>query len=140
MKKKFPCFCQLSLLAFPISVIKKYLICRKSSFHALILSNIFLKRYRHPLSCSSQHPWNPKHNKVDIFAKPTFQEVSQCYRTHTHIKIFLIYKLLILNQKTALVVTVTIYWTLAPGCFKFAVTLSLTFRILYFQKWKVLLQ
>ena len=31
--------------------------------------------------------WNPKQNKVDILAKPAFQEVTQCHRTQTLYKI-----------------------------------------------------
>ena len=54
---------------------------------ALILFNIFLRKYRRPLSSCSQHSWNRKQNKVGVFAKPTLQDVTQCYRTQTHYKI-----------------------------------------------------
>ena len=73
-----PCFFQLLLEAFPISAaVKKCLICKKVNFYSIISFNIFLWKYHHALSSCSQHTWNPKQNKVDVFAKPTFQEPFQ---------------------------------------------------------------
>ena len=81
-----PCFVHLSLEAFPISAIRKCLICRKSTFSHLFIQ-FFLWKNRHALPSCSQHPWNPNEIKVDIIAKPTFQEVTQCHRTQTLYKI-----------------------------------------------------
>ena len=72
----------LSMLeAFPISALKKRLICRKSTFSPLF--NIFLWKYCHALCSYSQSLWYPKYNKIDIITKPILQEVTQCHRTHS---------------------------------------------------------
>ena len=73
----------LFLPAFPNSAIKSAWFAEDQPFHALLLISIFLKKYHHPLSSCSQHPWNPKQNKADIFTNPTFQEVTQYYCAHT---------------------------------------------------------
>ena len=82
-----PCFVHLSLEAFPISAIRKCLICRKSTFSHLFIQ-FFLWKYCHTLPFCSQLPWNPNYIKVDIMAKPTFQEVTQFHRTQTLYKIW----------------------------------------------------
>ena len=35
-------------------------------------------KYSHVLLSCFQQPWHPKQNKVDIFVKSTFQEITQC--------------------------------------------------------------
>ena len=70
---------------FPISAIKKWLVCRKPTFSRLL--NIFLTKYHHPLPSSFQHPWNPKQNKAYIFPKPTFQKITHCHQIQTLWKI-----------------------------------------------------
>ena len=63
---------------------------QKINLFSLILFNIFMRKSHHPLLYCSQHPWNPKQNKVHIFAKSVFQEVTQCHCTQTLYKIYII--------------------------------------------------
>ena len=57
---------------------------QKINLSTLIWFNSFLKKYRHALSSCSQHPWHPKQNKDDNFARSKFQDITQCYSTQTH--------------------------------------------------------
>ena len=56
---------------------------QKINLFKLILINIFLRKYIHSLPFCLQHSWNPKKNKVYIFAKPAFQEATQCHHLVT---------------------------------------------------------
>ena len=81
-----PCFVHLSLEAFPISAIRKCLICRKSTFSHLFYS-IFSFEIPSCIAFLLPAPLKSNEIKVDIIAKPTFQEVTQCHRTQTLYKI-----------------------------------------------------
>ena len=75
---------------FPHFGFKEVLDLHKINFFILILFSVFLRKYCHPLPSCSQHHINQKQNKVYIFAKPTFQEVTQCHHTNTLLIFFLI--------------------------------------------------
>ena len=54
-------------------------------FHTYLIQQ-FSQKNTLMLSSCSQHPLNPKQNNTDIFAKPAFHEITQCYCTQTHYK------------------------------------------------------
>ena len=78
-----PCFVHLSLEDFPISAIRKGLICRKSTFSHMFYSTFF---FENTVMYYLLAP-NTLEIQTDIIAKPTFQEVTQCHYTWTLYKI-----------------------------------------------------
>ena len=92
-----PCFFQLLVETFPISTMNNCCIYRKLTFSYLFYLIFFSQKILFSIAILFQHPWNPKQNKVDIFTKPSFQEVTQCHHTQIHYKLWFDIKSLVLN-------------------------------------------
>ena len=120
----------VSLEAFPISA-KKSPWFVENQF-TLILFDIFLWKFKHLPSCS-QHSLNLKQNKVDLIAKPTFQEAIQCHHTQKLLRYnpYINIPLYQIKNHCLFLISVMLYWTSASGCSKFALTVSLSFRNVY---------
>ena len=95
---------------------------QKINLSTLILSNIFLRKCCHALSSCSQYPWNPNRTRLTFSqSQHSNRLLNVIEHRHTINIILFVYKVLILNQKTALVLlSVTSYWTSVSDCFKSA--------------------
>ena len=64
--------------SFPYFSFKDVADLQKSTLFTLILFNSFHRKCRHLFPSCSQHPWNPKQNKIYIFAKSQHSK-TVCY-------------------------------------------------------------
>ena len=101
----------------------------------LILFDIFLWKFKHLPSCS-QHSLNLKQNKVDLIAKPTFQEAIQCHHTQKLLRYnpYINIPLYQIKNHCLFLISVMLYWASASGWSKFALTVTVFQKLSYTYK------